>query len=399
MLGTGLNGVSKGSLEVGKRVLYVSPNDMRTDNGMARRQQQILAALCALYPGAVDVLALGASPSRSRTWLQERNLDVHLLQGWFARLARWNALLWYVGGVLFCNKLRWTRHFGFPLRTPLPQSWISRYKLILCFYPWAYRLAALERAGAKVIVDTGDVMANRHQRCEARRWISLASRDELLVLTSGSRCVAISNDDADEFQRLYGVSTPVVSFVPPDFTELNAIASSADRPARVGFMGAPSFVNEQVLRNLSDCDFLAHLAEHGIELLIAGGICSTANPSILASLRKGGAIILGRVSSSPEYYRQISATVNPVGPSTGVKIKSVETLIAGRTLITTKWGADSLLAESFPGQISYVDWPVAANTMAELCVSAVQKAKSADPHAGISYAQRTMSALEEILST
>ena len=386
-------------VQLGERVLFVSPTDMLTDNGMARRQQQILSALCSHYPGAVDVLSLGAGQLRSRKWLQHKRLGARVLRGWFARVAGWNARLWYAGGVLLCNKLRWATHFGFPIRTRIPQSWIDRYKLIVCFYPWAYRLTALERAGAKVIVDTGDVMANRHQRCGARRWISLASHDESLVLASGGRCIAISQDDADEFQRLYGVSTPVVPFVPPDFAELNAIASASDRPVRVGFMGAPSFVNEEILRTLASDEFLARLAAHGIELVIAGGICSTAAPSILASLKKGGARIMGSVSSSPDYYRQISATVNPVGPSTGVKIKSVETLIAGRALITTRWGADSLLTEAFPGQISYIDWPVAGRALAERCAVVVRNATNAEAQSGINYVRRAKRALIEVLST
>jgi hypothetical protein len=365
---------------------------------MARRQQQMLGAVCSLFPGAVDLLSLGASEAQSRKWLEEKNVHPKLLGGFYPRLAQWNALFWYAGGVLLCNKLRCIRHFHFPLRTPIPRSWLDRYELILCFYPWAYRLVGLRRAGSKVIVDAGDVMADRHHRTGARRWISLTSKHERAVITSTARCIAISQDDRDEFMRLYGRELPVVSFVPPDFAELNAVASEPGRPATVGFMGAPSYVNEEILRTLSEPAFLQRLSVHGIELLIAGGICSTAAPSILSALQAGGAKILGRVRSTLDYYRQISATVNPVGPSTGVKIKSVETLIAGRALITTKWGADSLLAEAFPGQVLYTDWPIDAEMLADLCAAAVQNAGATGPQAGIAYAQQTSQALREVLS-
>jgi hypothetical protein len=279
----------------------------------------------------------------------------------------------------------------------MPRRWIQRYDLILCFYPWLHRLLDLERAGDKVIVDTGDIMADRHERTGARRWISMASKDERSVLESGSRCIAISKDDSDEFLRLYNVQLPVVSFVPPDHADLLKIASDG-RPPRVGFMGAPSYVNEEILRALSAPCFLECLSSHGVELVIAGGICRTADPTVLAALERGGARILGRVPSITDYYRQISVTVNPVGPSTGVKIKSVETLLAGCSLITTRWGADTLLAAAFPGQITYVDWPVDAKKLGELCVASVREANSRSHRAAEEYIQRTTSTLKEMLS-
>jgi hypothetical protein len=364
---------------------------------MDRRQQQLLDALCAIYDGSVDVLSLGASSARSSAWLHNKGLRANLLRGVYPFVARWNATMWYGGGVILCNKLRWIDHFHFPLRTRIPQNWLRRYDLILCFYPWLHRLLGLERGGAKVVVDTGDIMADRHERTGARRWISMTSRDERAVLKSGSRCLAISKDDSDEFHRLYGVQLPVISFVPPDHAELLEIAQ-CKRPPRVGFMGAPSFVNEEILRALSDPSFLEYLAKYGTELLIAGGICRTVDPSVLAALDRGGARILGRVSSAVDYYRQISTTVNPVGPSTGVKIKSVETLVAGCSLITTRWGADSGLAGAFPGQITYTDWPVDPKRLGELCVAAVRGANPHSRDAAIEYIQSTTRALNEMLS-
>jgi hypothetical protein len=389
--------VSTGNVRRRPRALYVSPIDMWTDNGMARRQQQLLDALCAVYPGSVDFLSLSASLKKSSAWLRDRGFEVSLLRGIYPTVAHWNANLWYGGGVILCNKLRWIDRFHFPLRTPIPLRWIQRYDLILCFYPWLHRLLGLERAGDKVIVDTGDIMAGRHERTGARRWITMTSEDERSVLQSGSRCIAISQDDSDEFLRLYNVHLPVVSFVPPDHADLLRIASN-ERPPRVGFMGAPSYVNEEILRALSAPCFLEFLSSHGVELVIAGGICRTADPTVLAALERGGARILGRVPSITDYYLQISVTVNPVGPSTGVKIKSVETLLAGRSLITTRWGADTLLATAFPGQITYVDWPVDAKKLGEVCVASVREANSRSFHAAGEYIQNTTRTLKEMLS-
>lgn len=385
-----MNNVSRG------RALYLSPVDMRTSNGMSQLQHQLLSALNALYE-EVDILSLHAFPARARQYLQAEGIRGNVLDGLYPTLACLNSMLWYGGGVILCNKLRWGDRFRFPLRTPLPRSWFERYDIILCFYPWAHRLLRLDRGGRKVIVDTGDVMADRHERIGRRRWISLASEDERAILKSQSRCLAVSVDDADEFERLYGVRPPVQPFVPPEYQELiNLIDTSL--PKTVGYMGAPNYLNEELLRELANSEFLDTLNAAGVDLVVAGGICNTVDKSVLRTLERGGARVLGRVPSTVEYYRQIGATVNPIGPSTGVKIKSVETLVAGRALITTKWGADEMLATAFPNQVTYIKWPMDLRNLAECCIRATQQKPTSARTAAEAYVRDANRRLEELLS-
>jgi len=363
---------------------------------MAQLQHQLLTALHSVYGERVDVLSLMASSARARLWLHETGLHVNVLSGIYATLAWLNTMLWYGGGVILCNKLRWMDRFYFPFKTPLPRTWFDRYETILCFYPWAHRLLRLDRGGKKVIVDTGDVMANRHERIGTKRWISLTSRDERAILESGSRCLAVSTDDADEFERLYGVRLPVQSFVPPEHEKLIALAAD-ERPRRLGYMGAPGYGNEEVLRILAQREFLDCLRAAGIEFAIAGGICNAIEPAVLEALKAGGASILGRVRSTVDYYASIGVTVNPVGPSTGVKIKSVETLVAGRHLITTRWGADRGLAAAFPGQVTFIDWPMNPRELGELCIRLVREARPYGGAAAKNYIWSAARELEEMI--
>jgi hypothetical protein len=379
------------------RALYISPIDMFANNGMAHGQHQLLSALCSVYGDSVDLLSAGASLKKAGRWLRNAGIQINLLSGFFPSLVWLNTMLWYGGGVILCNKLRIIDRFYFPIRTPLPQSWIDRYDVIVCYYAWHYCLLKLDRAAEKVVVDTGDVMADRHERIGVRRWISLASDDERSVLQSGSRCLAVSQDDIDDFERMYGVRPQPLAFVPPDHAKLVQVASG-DMPLRLGFMGAPSYVNEEILRLLSAPTFLNRLRDANIELLIAGGICDTIDQSVLKSLAKSGARVLGRVRSTAEYYAQIAATVNPVGPSTGVKIKSVETLIAGRGLVTTRWGADLALVAAFPGQVVYIDWPTDPDSLADACVAAVRAARPGKQAAAEAYVLNATRMLQESLS-
>src|SRR5205085_9940243 len=150
------------------RALYISPVATGEINGMMQRQHQTLETLCRVYDGRVDVLSLAASPAAMKKSLLGAGLRADALIGVYALLTRLNTSLWYGGGVILCNRLRLARRFRFPLRTPLPRTWIERYDRIVCYYPWAYLLLRLERAGTKVIVDLGDVMANRHERIGTR---------------------------------------------------------------------------------------------------------------------------------------------------------------------------------------------------------------------------------------
>lgn len=378
------------------RVLFISPIDMIAKNGMAHGQHQLLSALCSVYGDSVDLLSAGASLAKARQWLRNAGIQVNLLRGFYPSLVWLNTMLWYGGGVILCNKLRIIDRFYFPIRTPLPRSWIDRYDVIVCYYAWHYCLLKLDRLAEKVIVDTGDVMADRHERIGVRRSISLASDDERSVLQSHSRCLAVSQDDIDEFERMYGVRPRLLSFVPSDHAKLVQLASG-DMPPRLGFMGAPSYVNEEILRLLSTPTFLNRLRDANIEFLIAGGICDTIDQNVLRSLAKSGARVLGRVRSTAEYYAQIAATVNPVGPSTGVKIKSVETLIAGRALITTRWGADSALVAAFPGQVAYIDWPTDPDILADACIAAVRAAGPGKQAAAEAYILNATRLLRESL--
>jgi hypothetical protein len=379
------------------RVLYVSPLDLRSRNGMNQQQLQLLSMLCSadIQEQSVDMLSLGAPPSVAREWVQQSGLPIRVLDGAYATLAHLNCALWYGGGVIFCNKLKWVDRFYFPLRTPLPRRLAERYDLIVCYYSWGHRLLALDRAGNKVVMDLGDIMADRHTRIGARRWISMAARDEEAVFRSGSRCLAVSDEDADEFEHLYGIRPGVIRFVPPDADRLMEIAEGARLP-RIGFMGAPSYGNEEALRILARPEFLDPIRAAGIELVVAGGICDTASPEVLSALKTGGAKLLGRVRSSLDYYREIAATVNPIGPSTGVKIKSVETLVAGRNLITTMYGADRNLQESFPGQIVCTDWPVHPGTLASLAITVVGSAQQTGGAAARAYVDTATRALREL---
>jgi hypothetical protein len=359
------------------RVLYVSPLDVTAQNGMLQRQHQILAFLARRHPGRLDLVTLHSAPRLVSRWLARIGVGARVLTGPFFSLARWNALAWYLGNSLACNRLGWTSNFAFPLATPLPAPLIERYHLIVCFYPWAFLLLDLRRAGSRVAVDLGDVMADRHQRIGVRRWISLASDQERAILQGAPRCLAISDEDRGEFHRLYGRLLPVVPFLPPQHRELLELALVSRTP-RAGFFAARGHQSEQALEVLSTDRFLDTLAASGIGLVLAGGICERIGAAAAARLRRKGVRLAGRVPEVWDFYSQVGTVLNPAGPSTGMKIKSVEALLAGRSLVTTRYGADASLGDVFGPQIVSVDWPVEPAALARVTARTALAACEAD---------------------
>jgi hypothetical protein len=298
-------------------------------------------------------------------------LRAEVLGGMFALVARINAMVWYAANVICCNKLRLTPHFIFPIRTPLPTSWARRYDIIVCYYPWAFVLLDLGRAGAKVVEDLGDVMADRFTRTGIREWISLSAADESSIVRSSARCVAISEGDRKEFLRLYGMSLPVFPFLPPQHAALMRLGEVREG-SRIGFIGAPSALNRRVLVALGTPAFVDRFRTLGAELQIAGGICDSLTQERIGMLRSAGIKVVGRITDLAAFYANVDVLLNPVGPSTGMKIKSVEALLAGRILVTTRFGVDRSFSAAFPGQIVTIEWPFQAESL----VDGIQRARS-----------------------
>lgn len=345
------------------RVLYISPLDVTINNGMLQRQHQTLAALAEMYPGHLDVMTVHSSARVLSRWLDEIGVRARVLKGPYAFLARINSLAWYVGNVIARNRLGRGGDFSFPFRTPLPEAMIDKYDFFMCYYPWAFLLLRLDRAGRKVIVDLGDVMGDRHRRIGARRWISISTTEERSILESGARCLAISADDRAEFERIYGTSLPIVPFLPACYEELLRL-SAGPHPFRAGFLAAPGYTNEAAMRILCSEYFLDALLSAGVTLVVAGGICDAIKGDARARLARRQAVILGRVAHVRDFYSQVAVVLHPVGPSTGVKIKAVEALLAGKAVVTTRYGADASLREAFSSQVILVDWPIEPRSLA-----------------------------------
>jgi glycosyltransferase involved in cell wall biosynthesis len=75
------------------------------------------------------------------------------------------------------------------------------------------------------------------------------------------------------------------------------------------------------------------------ELWVAGGVCSLLDET-------PGVVPLGVLNDLSDVYQAAWVVVNPCRFGTGLKIKTIEALAAGRPLVTTSAGGDGLEAQA-----------------------------------------------------
>jgi len=366
------------------------------ENGNLQRLRQVFGSLVEQYSGAIYFLSLGSSPLRAKKWLKKNGYSAYIEDSVFAWLAYINATVWYYFGMLWCCKLGIGQSFGFRLRTPVPRKWEERFGLVVCLYPWAYRLLELGRLNTSVVVDMNDVMAERYKRMQRRSWISISRREEETVVESATRCIAISDGDSDEFERLYNVRLPVAPFAAVESEELFSLAGRR-RGMSVGYLAAGGPLNLEVLNLLLSQVFLGILKEGGVRLVIAGGICSSISRKTIRKLAEYDVNVMGRPNRLADFYGQISTMVNPTGPSTGIKVKSVEALLAGCSLIATRWGSDGSLNKWFEKRIRTVEWPVDCYKLGTLAVELAKNRIEWSSAASVAYTESAKGALKNLL--
>ena len=141
--------------------------------------QRQIQMLCYLESKAcVDFLSVGDWPWVSRIWLKNSNLksnNIFKLSSVFLVLVyKFN----YIFNVLLVNKLGLFKHWKYFLRFDVKFFKPFSYDYIFCYYPWNYSYLCLKKYDDRVIVDTGDVMSERHERIGRRIWINLSRLDE-----------------------------------------------------------------------------------------------------------------------------------------------------------------------------------------------------------------------------
>lgn len=193
----------------------------------------------------------------------------------------------------------------------------------------------------RTVIDTHDVLTDRNRKFQRvgqpLHWFSLSRRSERRGLNRASDVFAIQDHEAHFFRLYLGVRSRlhVVGHLSPPRP-----SNPPEKAHVVGFVGSENAMNisalewflEKIWRPL-------HQENPQLELRVAGSIGEAFDHS------REGIRWLGRVPNLEAFYAECAFTINPMSVGTGLKIKTLESLLHGRGVVTTPTGAEGL--ESF----------------------------------------------------
>lgn len=297
--------------------------------------------------------------------------DVELIldrrPGWFRLATRFKKLLsgaWPA----FATPLVRSR---LPLATP-------RYRALCRAWPQApmivnYANGLVELNGAcpkRTIVETHDLdfvqFAKRFGHAITSRRIGSKFRSELGLLGATTGLIAIAPIEAGMFRMLLP-NIPV--FFVPDYGSAAPAVASGTAPRRFDLL----FVGSENIFNVDGiCAFLADASGFlaGRTLAIAGRV--SLDPRVIAAARGSDNVaLLGFVEDLGPVYAAARIVISPVD-GTGLKIKVVEALAAGKPVFGSRHTIDGLP----PGAQACV-FPMEAGRMAEMLADPILLDKAA----------------------
>ena len=165
---------------------------------------------------------------------------------------------------------------------------------------------------------------------------------ELSVMNTLDGIAAITNDDAERFKGLgctkligtipFGISCPEVS--PP---------KNAFPPNTIFHIGSMNWLpNQDGIRwFLKECWPLVHQKFPEIRLVLAG----REMPRWMLQTDMSGVVIRGEVPDAAQFMCENGIMIVPLFSGSGVRVKIIEAMALGKTVITTSIGAEGIMCQ------------------------------------------------------
>jgi glycosyl transferase family 1 len=236
----------------------------------------------------------------------------------------------------FCYRpalLHWQRL----VRQFMPHTILIEY----VFLSWLLKGVGPE---VRKVIDTHDVFTERNWRTEQQgfngQWFSLSRKDEAQGLNRADQIIAIQNEEARYFSeelRLHTKITTVGHLMKP--CPLPAPGSSNV----IGYLASANGNNIRSMEQFFEDVWPSILKQQpSLKMLVAGSFCDVFSRSL------PGVEYLGRVGDVEDFYSRVSFAINPMLAGTGLKIKTLESLLHARPVIATPIASQGL--ESFDGE-------------------------------------------------
>jgi len=208
---------------------------------------------------------------------------------------------------------------------------------VIAEYIWMAPVLDVAPGGILKVVDTHDVMWRRREIYAGSRdgaWVETSQKIKAKLLSHNTAILAIQGKELEMLREMV-----------PDRQVLH-VPHSPEPPRRrwwrnqsatgVLFVGSRNESNVVAVR-----EFIREAwprvceAVPGARLRVVGTAVDWLTPAT-------GVDLVGPVRSLDAEYARAAVVINPVRLGTGLKIKTVEALVAGRALVTTSCGAEGL---------------------------------------------------------
>lgn len=235
-----------------------------------------------------------------------------------------------------------------PLDARMDPRWVEQLRTIQAreAYPrvmvsYVFHSGFLDACGADClkVLDTHDIFGDRRERLEAagltNNWLTLTVADERRGLMRADRILAIQDAERAYFDDLLG-GQRVVRTV-GHMCAARYVEPAAGSETRAGYFASDNSLNVESLEwFLASCWPAIRAQRPTATLLVAGRVCRA-----LRALPPG-VESMGEVRDPAEFHARCLFVVNPMRGGTGLKIKTVEALAAGRLVVTFAAGAAGL---------------------------------------------------------
>jgi len=214
-----------------------------------------------------------------------------------------------------------------------------KFDVVLVEYVFMSKSFSAFPQHVKKIIDTHDCFTNRYKiypLVDGKRqyqWFSTYKRDEKKGLNRADIIIAIQQEEAKFFRKIANTEVVTIGHL---FDEKTNQISCNFKSKSILFFASDNLINIDayhyftkevwplLINRLPSC-----------RLVVAGRICNAIE-------KFDGIVYLGEVSDKIEAYQNVSISVNPMQYGSGLKIKTLESLIMGVPIVSTAHGAIGL---------------------------------------------------------
>lgn len=337
-----------------KKILFITATDNKLNNGNILCEIHRLKLL--EKEGEITYLSLGSNKKNTAAFLFNNELEnIKILEPKFFCIIRWIYRINYIINVILCNKWKlYKNHYFF--RLPFYKSIFSTFDIIFSFYIFpSLALSLFKNKNYCLLIDTNDILTNRHELIGFRKWISVSGKDELLMSNENVIPISISDNDDSHYQSFLKKETFKLYFNDPRTNHLN-ISSNNNKlhKEKIGILASNSPLNQRDLRELWNIMNDQIIFKELIPMIKIGG-------SIISYAKKLAVnpnnLFIEDSDFINKFYQDIKVLIVPNGRSSGIKTKILEALNHRVYIITTQFGNDTSL-NSFQDFIHVIKHPI-----------------------------------------